>query len=94
VCKEIVWLNIEFCQLHTAIHDEELQVTGIIHSLLISDPLLGSELKCQWCSQAATNAVHSSHLDQIASLAGFSRVNAVGVHLKLSVNDHELNGMS
>ncbi|KAG1720870.1 hypothetical protein EDB19DRAFT_1898402 [Suillus lakei] len=34
---------------HSLIHDEELQVAGIIHDLLISDPLLGRELKRQWC---------------------------------------------
>lgn len=92
--EEIVWLNVEFRRLRTAIHDEELQVTGIIHDLLTSDPLLGSELKRQWHSRAATNAVHLSRLDQIASLAGFSGVNAVGVRLKLTAIDHVLNGMS
>ncbi|KAG1728427.1 hypothetical protein EDB19DRAFT_1897395 [Suillus lakei] len=48
--EEIDRLNIEFRRLHTVIHDEELQVAGIIHDLLISDPLLGCELKCQWHS--------------------------------------------
>ncbi|KAG1877138.1 hypothetical protein C8R48DRAFT_591361, partial [Suillus tomentosus] len=92
--EEIVRLNIEIRRLRTAIHDEELHVTGTIHNLLISDPLLDSELKCQWHSRAAINAVHSSRLDQIASLTGFSGVNTIGVRFKPTTDDQVLNGVS
>ncbi|KAG1887724.1 hypothetical protein F4604DRAFT_1674896 [Suillus subluteus] len=69
-------------------------VTGIIRDLLISDPLLGAELKCQWHSRAAINAVHSYRLDQIAGLTGFSGVNTIGVRLKPTADDHVLSGAS
>ncbi|KAG2140551.1 hypothetical protein DEU56DRAFT_870908 [Suillus clintonianus] len=68
-----------------------LRASGIIHDLLISDPLLGRELKRQWCSRAAINAVHSYRLDQIAGLTGFSGVNTVGIRLELTANAHVLN---
>ncbi|KAG1739229.1 hypothetical protein EDD22DRAFT_982290 [Suillus occidentalis] len=72
--EEIAQLNVEICRLRTAIYDEELHATAIIHDLSSSDPLLASELKRQWHSQAAINAVHNYRLDQIGSLMGFSGV--------------------
>ncbi|KAG1900180.1 uncharacterized protein F5891DRAFT_1128625 [Suillus fuscotomentosus] len=72
--EEITRLNVEIRRLRTAIYDEELQATAVIRDLSGSDPLLASELKRQWRSRAAINAVHVYRLDQIGSLTGFSGV--------------------
>ncbi|KAG1733157.1 hypothetical protein EDB19DRAFT_1604694, partial [Suillus lakei] len=79
--EEITRLNVEIHCLHTAIYNKELHATTIICDLSGSDPLLASELKRQWRSQAAINAVHHYHLYQIGSLMGFSGVLGVGTHL-------------
>lgn len=79
--EEITQLNVEILRLRTAIYNEELHVTAIICDLSGSDPLLASELKRQWHSGAAINAVHNYCLDQIGSLMGFSGVLGVGTRL-------------
>jgi hypothetical protein len=80
--EEITRLNVEVRRLRTAIHDEELRTSAVIQELLISDPQLGCELRRQWHSCAAINAVHSYRLDRIESLVGFSGVKGVGVRLQ------------
>ncbi|KAG1770135.1 hypothetical protein EV702DRAFT_949335, partial [Suillus placidus] len=69
--EEITRLNVEVHCLHTAIHDKTVKTSFVINNLLISDPLLAAELKSQWCSRAAINAVYLYRLDQIENLFGF-----------------------
>ncbi|KAG1751746.1 hypothetical protein EDB19DRAFT_1628279, partial [Suillus lakei] len=76
--EEIQHLNIKICQLHTAIHNEELTVNATINSLLISNKPVGLELQCQWHSCTAINAVHLFRLDQIMSQVGFSGKRGLG----------------
>lgn len=89
--EEITRLDVEVRRLCTAIHDEEFHVSAIIQDLLISNPQLGKELQCQCRARMAINAVHSSRLDRIERLPGFSGIRGVGVHLHstLSSNDAE-----
>ncbi|KAG1896068.1 uncharacterized protein F5891DRAFT_897396, partial [Suillus fuscotomentosus] len=69
--EEIIRLNIEIRRLRTAIHDETIDMSAVIDELLVANPLLAAELKRQWRSWAAINAVHTYRLDQIERLFGF-----------------------
>lgn len=75
--EEIIQLNVKVHHLHTAIHDEELHTSTVVQDLLVSNPLLGNELQCQWHPRMAINAVHSFHLDRIKKLPGFSGITGV-----------------
>ncbi|KIK35769.1 hypothetical protein CY34DRAFT_26541 [Suillus luteus UH-Slu-Lm8-n1] len=57
------------------------EMSAVINDLVNADPLLASELKHQWCSRAATNAVHIYRLDQIERLFGFSGTRGIGTRL-------------
>lgn len=82
--EEITRLNVEVHRLHTAIHDETVKTSLVIDDLLVSNPLLAAELKSQWCSRAAINAIHLYRLDQIETLVGFSGVRGIGTCLTLT----------
>ncbi|KAG1895009.1 uncharacterized protein F5891DRAFT_1130725 [Suillus fuscotomentosus] len=79
--EEIIRLNIEIRQLRTAIHDETIDTSAVIDELLVANPLLAAELKRQWRSRAAINAVHTYQLDQIERLFGFSGISGIGTRL-------------
>ncbi|KAG1885348.1 uncharacterized protein F5891DRAFT_1201804 [Suillus fuscotomentosus] len=79
--EEIIRLNIEIRRLRTAIHDETIDTSAVIDELLVANPLLAAELKRQWRSRAAINAVHTYRLDQIERLFGFSGISGIGTRL-------------
>lgn len=79
--EEIEQLNVEICQLRTAIHDEELMVNATIDVLLALNQPVGLALQCQWQTHAAINTVHIFRLDQIALQPNFSGTRGIGVRL-------------
>ncbi|EGO23502.1 hypothetical protein SERLADRAFT_469506, partial [Serpula lacrymans var. lacrymans S7.9] len=46
--EEILRLNVECHRLRTAIHDEEIQVTGAIAHISQTNVLLATKMKCRW----------------------------------------------
>ncbi|KAG1792022.1 uncharacterized protein HD556DRAFT_1218165, partial [Suillus plorans] len=68
--EEITRLNVEVRRLRTAIHDEELHTSTVIQDLHVSNPQLGNELRRQWRSRMAIDAIHSFRLDRIPGFSG------------------------
>ncbi|KAG1832775.1 hypothetical protein EV424DRAFT_1312453 [Suillus variegatus] len=56
-------------------------MSAVLNEHLVADPLLAAELKRQWRSRAAINAVHIYGLDQIERLFGFCGIKGIGTHL-------------
>jgi len=65
-------LNVEICQLWTAIHDESCNMESILHFLQMTDLALGSEVQQRWVLRQQVNARLLQHLNQTEHLLGFS----------------------
>jgi hypothetical protein len=83
--EEIVRINVEVCQLHTWIEDEEIFLRKHIQRLNTTNPPLAWQLHQQYVRLVATNNVHRQRIAMLEGLIGFTGQKGRGVHKGMSL---------